>query len=42
MADIVWFFRKTYFPENPGVNHSGRYERIYINESAPDKLIWVP
>jgi hypothetical protein len=42
MADIVWFFRKTYFPENPGVSHSGKYEKIFINESAPDKLIWVP
>jgi hypothetical protein len=42
MADVVWFFRKTYFPENPGVDHSGRYRRIYITESAPDKLIWVP
>jgi hypothetical protein len=42
MADVVWFFRKTYFPENPGVDHSGRYEKIYMNESAPDKLIWVP
>ncbi|MDR1950305.1 MAG: hypothetical protein LBQ38_13005 [Spirochaetaceae bacterium] len=42
MSDVVWFFRKTYFPENPGVEHSGRYEKIYMNESAPDKLIWVP
>jgi hypothetical protein len=42
MDDVVWFFRKTYFPENPGVSHSGRYERIFMNESAPDKLIWVP
>jgi hypothetical protein len=42
MADIVWFFRKTYFPENPGVEHSGRYRKIFMNESAPDKLIWVP
>jgi hypothetical protein len=42
MADILWFFRKTYFPENPGVEHSGRFERIFMNESAPDKLIWVP
>jgi hypothetical protein len=42
LADVVWFFRKTYFPENPGVDHSGRYEKIYMNESAPDKLIWVP
>ena len=42
MADIVWFFMITYFPENPGVEHSGRYEKIYITESEPDKLIWVP
>jgi len=42
MTDIVWFFRQTYFPENPGVEHSGRFKKIYINESAPNKLIWVP
>jgi len=42
MSDVVWFFRVTYFPENPGVSHSGRFEKIYIKESAPDKLIWVP
>jgi hypothetical protein len=42
MADVLWFFKKTYFPENPGVEHSGRYEKIFMNESAPDKLIWVP
>ncbi|MDR2476200.1 MAG: hypothetical protein LBD18_00230 [Treponema sp.] len=42
MADVVWYFRGTYFPENPGVEHSGRYQKIYMNESAPNKLIWVP
>ena len=42
MADVVWFFRKTYFPENPGVEHSGKYRKIFLKESAPDKLIWVP
>ncbi|MDR2701315.1 MAG: hypothetical protein LBB72_02660 [Spirochaetaceae bacterium] len=42
MADVVWFFRKTYFPEEPGVDHSGRFEKLFMNESAPDKLIWVP
>jgi hypothetical protein len=42
MADVVWFFRQTYFPENPGVDHSGRYRKIFLQESAPDKLIWVP
>ena len=42
MTDVVWFFRKTYFPENPGVEHSGRFKKIFMKESAPDKLIWVP
>jgi hypothetical protein len=42
MLDVVWFFRKTYFPENPGVDHSGRFKKIFLKESTPDKLIWVP
>ena len=42
MLDVVWFFRSTYFPENPGVEHSGRYRKIFIKESEPNKLIWVP
>jgi len=42
MADVVWFFRRTYFPENPGVEHSGRFKKIFMKESAPDKMIWVP
>lgn len=41
MADVVWFFRKTYFPEAAGVEHSGRFERIYMNETAPDKVRWI-
>jgi hypothetical protein len=41
MADVVWFFRQTYFPGNPGVPHSGRYEKIFLRESEPDKLLWV-
>ena len=42
MADVVWFFRSTYFPEKPGVEHSGRFKKIFVKESEPDKLIWVP
>jgi len=42
MLDVVWFFRATYFPENPGVSHSGRYRKIFLKESEPNKLIWVP
>jgi hypothetical protein len=41
MSDVVWFFRATYFPDNPGVSHSGRYHKIFLRESEPDKLIWV-
>ena len=42
MADVIWFFMKTYFPEKPGVDHSGRYEKLFMSESEPDKLMWVP
>jgi hypothetical protein len=42
MADVIWFFMQTYFPGSSGVEHSGRYQKIFLNESAPDKLIWVP
>jgi len=41
MADVVWFFMNTYFPENTPVEHSGRYKKIYLTESEPDKLVWV-
>jgi hypothetical protein len=42
MADVIWFFMQIYFPEKTSFKHSGRYENIYLKESAPDKLIWVP
>jgi len=42
MSDVIWFFMSTYFPEKTSVKHSGRYENIFVKESAPDKLIWVP
>jgi len=42
MADVNWFFMQTYFPDNNSVSHSGRYQNIFLKESAPDKLIWVP
>jgi hypothetical protein len=42
MLDVIWFFRSTYFPENPGVQHSGRFRKIFVKESSDDKLIWVP
>jgi len=42
MADVLWFYMQTYMPDDPKTEHSGRYENIYLKESAPDKLIWVP
>ncbi|MCL2265535.1 MAG: hypothetical protein FWC22_05780 [Treponema sp.] len=42
MDDVIWFFMQTYFPEKNSFKHSGRYENIFLKESAPDKLLWVP
>jgi hypothetical protein len=42
MADVIWFFMQTYFPEKTTIKHSGRYKNIFLKESAPDKLMWVP
>ncbi|MCL2805735.1 MAG: hypothetical protein FWD26_07345 [Treponema sp.] len=42
MSDVIWFFMQKYFPENTSVKNSGRFENIFLKESAPDKLIWVP
>jgi len=42
MADVLWYFMQEYFPENTSIKHSGRYKNIFLKESAPDKLIWVP
>lgn len=42
MADVVWFFMQNYFPKKTTLQHSGRYANIFLKESAPDKLMWVP
>lgn len=42
MTDVIWFFMSTYMPEKPGVEHSGRFEKIFLAQSEPNKLIWVP
>jgi len=42
MADVLWCFMQNYFPEKTSIKHSGRYENIFLKESAPDKLMWVP
>jgi len=42
MADVLWYFMQTYFPEKTSFKNSGRFNNISLKESAPDKLIWVP
>jgi hypothetical protein len=42
MADVLWFLMSTYIPENPGVENSGKYKKIFLAQSEPNKLIWVP
>jgi hypothetical protein len=42
MADINWYYMQNYFPENNSIKNSGRYQNIFLKESAPDKLMWVP
>ena len=42
MADINWYFMQNYFPDNTSVKHSGRYKNIFLKESEPEKLMWVP
>ena len=42
MADVLWYYMQEYTPEDTTIKHSGRYENIFLKESAPDKLIWVP
>jgi hypothetical protein len=42
MEDLVWYFMTTYLAEKSTATHSGRYKKIFIKESEPDKLLWVP
>jgi len=42
MADVVWFYMQTYMPNDTTAENSGCYQNVYLKESAPDKLIWVP
>ncbi len=40
IIDVVWFFHSVYFPQDIRVEHSGRYQKIFMNEKAPDKVFW--
>jgi len=41
MADVLWFLMTSYFSKEPSETHSGRYRKIFLTESAPNKLTWV-
>ena len=41
MADILYFFAQTYLPGSTTVHSSGRYERIYVNETDADKIVTI-
>ncbi len=38
MEDVLFFFQETLAPGLPGARHSGRYERIFLNEINAGKL----
>lgn len=41
ILDVIWFLHSTYFPKDVRVEHSERYERMYLEEKAPDKVFWM-
>jgi hypothetical protein len=38
MLDLIHFFSLSYLPEQLPPQHSGRYEKIYVEEITPDKI----
>lgn len=41
MVDVLYFFSKTYLPGQPDPGDSGRYENIFLEEIAPDKVVTI-
>jgi hypothetical protein len=41
ITDVAWFLNQMYFKEKCPVKDSGRFEKIFCNEFAPDQLHWV-
>ena len=39
MQDIVFFFAGRYAPKDTSIEHSGRYEDIYLQELSPNKIV---
>jgi hypothetical protein len=41
MQDVLWFLHRSYFGNDVRVQPSGRYQHIYLKESAPDNVLWI-
>ena len=41
MDDVVYFLEQTYLPGSREWRHSGRYDRIYLDEHSDDKVVMV-
>ena len=39
MQDLLFFFASRYTPKHITVEHSGRYEEIYVEEKSPNKIV---
>ena len=41
MKDVMYFFMETYSPGSNAVDHSGRYNRIFVRELDAGKLVTI-
>ncbi len=41
LLDAVWFLHSMYFPDDVRVEHSQRYKKIFLKETAPDRVYWL-
>ncbi len=41
MVDLLYFFATTHLSEGNVPPHSGRYEEIFLDEVAPDKIVTI-
>jgi hypothetical protein len=41
MADILWFFARTYFPRRTEVQPSGRYANVFVKEVDADRIVTI-
>jgi hypothetical protein len=41
MSDILFFFARTYRPGSVKFRPSGRYEKVYVKEISPEKIVTI-